>query len=170
MAILAERGIDRLADTPHGSRSIPRSKERLRLLGRKTVPSSEACADSRSLVAVFPATSVAAVRVFAVIAAFVAGAAALPAAFSPHQRSVATTAGGPVPASAGVSAVPVPASQIAFPAAAGTSGPPSGWLYSERWVVRRAEGPLDGLGCWVEQRCSLDAELPHCPAADFRHD
>jgi hypothetical protein len=169
VATCAERGIDRLAATPPGSCSM---------LGQSTIkaspsedsPSSGAWADSGSLVAVFPATSVAAVRVFAVIAASVAGAAALPAAFSPHQRSVAPTAGGPVPVSAGVSAVPVPASQIAFPAVAGTSGPPSGCLYSERWVLQQAEGRLDGLGCWVEQRCSLDAELPHCRAADFHHD
>jgi hypothetical protein len=46
------------------------------------------------------ATSVAPVRVFAAIAASVAGAAVRPAAFSIHQPSAVPTAGGPAPAAA----------------------------------------------------------------------
>jgi hypothetical protein len=47
-------------------------------------------------------------RVFAVIAASVAGAAALPAAFSFHQPAVVPAAGGPAPASAKPPAVQLP--------------------------------------------------------------
>jgi hypothetical protein len=85
--------------------------------------SSEAWTDPGSAVAVSAATAAAAVRAFAAIAASVAGAYAPPAALLLHWRSVASAAGVPDPAAAGVSAAPVPASRILFPAAAGTSGP-----------------------------------------------
>jgi len=90
--------------------------------------SSEAWTDPGSAVAVSAATAAAAVRAFAAIAASVAGAYAPPAAFLRRRRSVALTVGVLGPASAGVSAAPVPASRILFPAAAGTSGPALGCL------------------------------------------
>src|SRR5712692_5353141 len=86
------------------------------------VPSSEAWTGFGSVAAVSPASAAAAVRVFAAIAVFVAGGAALPAAFSLHRLSVAPDAGVPAPAFAGASVVPVPALRIAFLAAADTSG------------------------------------------------
>ena len=136
-------------------------------------PSSEAWTDPDSAVAA--ATAAAAVRAFAAIAASVADVSAPPAALLLHWRSVASTAGVPGPASAGVFAVPVPAARIPFPAAADTSGRPSGRLCLERWVALRAEGREDGLACWVEKHCCLDAERgspeqKHCCGADFRRD
>ncbi len=146
-------------------------------------PSSEAWTDPDSAVAaVAAATVAAAVRAFAAIAASVVGVSALPAALLLHWRSVASTAGVPGPASAGVFAVPVPAARISFPAAADTSGRPSGCLCLERWVALRAEGREDGRACWVEKHCCLDAapssldaerdspEWTHCCVADFRCD
>src|SRR4029077_12181235 len=59
----------------------------------------------------------------------------------------------PDPAAAGVSASPVPASRIPCSAAAGTSDPALGCLYSERWVAPQAEDREDGRVCWSEQRC-----------------
>src|SRR6266849_968306 len=132
------------------------------------VPSSEACLGSA--VAVSPASAAAAVRVFAAIAEFVAGGAALPAAFSLHRLSVAPDAGVPAPAFAGASVVPVPALRIAFLAAADTSGLASGCPCLEHWVVQQVEDREDGRACWVEKHCSPDAKLSHCCAPDFCHD
>src|SRR5467141_1728226 len=108
-------------------------------------PSSEAWTDPDSAVAaVAAATAAAAVRAFAAIAASVADVSAPPAALLLHWRSVASTAGVPGPASAGVFAVPVPAARIPFPAAAGTSGPASGRLCLEHWVAQPVAGREDG--------------------------
>src|SRR3984893_1251721 len=138
-------------------------------------PTSGASTDSGSpAAAVFAAIAVAAVDASAAIAAFVAGAAALPAVVSRHSHAVGSGADVPDPAFAGVSAVPVPASRIPFPAAAGTSGPALGCLYLEHWVAPRGKGREDGRACWVEQRC---CSLRYCSAvccspdaADSRHD
>lgn|SRR6266403_828022 len=119
-------------------------------------PSREAWAGSASVAAVFPASDAAAVLVFAAIAVFVADGAALLAVFSLHRPSVAPSAGAPALVFAGVSVVPVPASRIAFLAAAGTSDPASGCLYLEDSDVQQKEGPEDGQACWVEKRCCLD--------------
>ena len=144
-------------------------------------PSSEAWTDPGSAVAVSAATA-AAVRAFAAIAASVAGASAPPAAWLLHWRSVASAAGVPGPASVGVFAVPVPASRMPFPAAAGTSGPASGRLCLEHWVVQPAKGREDERAGWFEKHCCLDAlprsldaergspERTHCCVADLLHD
>src|SRR5216684_2847268 len=132
------------------------------------VPSSEACLGSAVAVcpasaaaAVSPASAAAAVRVFAAIAVFVAGGAALPAAFSLHRLSVAPDAA-------------VPALRIAFLAAADTSGLASGCPCLEHWVVQQVEDREDGRACWVEKHCSLDgspdAKLSHWCAPDFCRD
>ena len=92
-----------------------------------------------SAAAVSAAIAVAAVRAFAAIAAFVAGGAVPPAALLVHWRSVASVAGVPDPAAAGVSAAPAPALRIPFPAAAGISGPSLGCLCLEGWVAQQAE-------------------------------
>src|SRR6266446_7361574 len=145
------------------------------------VPSSEACLGSAVAVcpasaaaAVSPASVVAAVRAFAAIAAFVAGGAVLSAVFSLHRLSVVPVAGLPGPAFAGASVVPVPASRIAFLAAADSSGLASGCPCLEHWVVQQVEDREDGRACWVEKHCSLDgspdAKLWHCCAPDFCHD
>ena len=138
------------------------------------VPSSAAWTGPCSVAAVSPASAAAAVRVFAAIAAFVAGAAALPAAFSLHRLSVVPVAGLPGPAFAGASVVPVPALRIAFLAAADTSGLASGCPCLEHWVVQQVRDREDGPVCWVEKHCSLDgspdAKLSHCCAPDFCHD
>src|SRR6267143_2100305 len=75
---------------------------------------------------------------------------------------------------AGVSAAPVPAWRIPFPAAAGISDPALGCLYLEHWVSPPGEGREDGRVSWVEQHC---CSLPYCSAgccspdaADFHHD
>src|ERR1700730_6467149 len=86
-----------------------------------------------------PVASVAAGRVFALTAAFVAGAAARFAAFSPHWPSVAPTAGDPAPAFAGASVVPGPASRVIFLVPAGISGPPWGSPYLADSCVQQAE-------------------------------
>ena len=105
--------------------------------------------------AVSPGSAVAAVRVSAVTAAFVAGGVALPAAFSLHL-SVVPLAGLRGPAFAGASAVPAPVSRIASLAAAGTSDPASGYLYLEDSDAQQEEGREDGQGGWVGKRCCLD--------------
>ena len=151
-------------------------------------PSSEAWTDPGSAVpvsagvAVSAATAAAAVRAFAAIAASVAGASAPPAALLLHWRSAASGAGVPGPAFAGVFAVPVPAARIPFPAAAGTSGRPSGRLCLEHWDAQQAEGREDERASWVEKHYCLDAapssldaepdspERPHCCVAEFRPD
>lgn len=66
-------------------------------------------ADSGSLVSVYSAISAAPVRVFAPIAASVAGALARAVVVSLGLPAVALAAGGPVLASAAGSGVPVPA-------------------------------------------------------------
>src|ERR1700674_556620 len=73
--------------------------------------------------AVCSAASAAGLRVSAPFAASAAGASVLPAALSRHSRSFALAVGVPVPASAGVSDGPLPASGIACSAVAGISGP-----------------------------------------------
>ncbi len=99
---------------------------------------SEIIAVLASFAAVCPATSAAALHVFALIGASVVGAAAPAAAFSFRQASVAPAAGGPAPASAGVSVAPALASQIASPALAGTSCPASGFQCLERRGAQQA--------------------------------
>src|SRR5208337_733853 len=97
-----------------------------------------------AVAAVSAATSVVVVRVFAAIAASVAGGAALLVAVLPHWRSVALVAGVPAPASVEACPAPVAASRMSFPAAAGTSGPASGCRYLERWAVKQVEGREGG--------------------------
>src|SRR5208337_862530 len=99
-----------------------------------------------AVAAVSAATSVVVVGVFAATAASVAGAAALLVAVLPHWRSVALVAGVPAPAFVEACLVPVAASRMPFPAAAGISGPASGCRYLERWAVKQAEGREDGQG------------------------
>src|SRR6266849_4600959 len=163
------------------SRMLYKQRKAATRLSFADVPSSEACLGSAVAVcpasaaaAVSPASAAAAVRVFAAIAEFVAGGAALPAAFSLHRLSVAPDAGVPAPAFAGASVVPVPALRIAFLAAADTSGLASGCPCLEHWVVQQVEDREDGRACWVEKHCSLDgspdAKLSHWCAPDFCHD
>ena len=144
------------------SQMLP-NNERAPSASVEVAPSSEACLGSAVAVcpasagaAVSPASAVAAVPVFAAFAAFVAGGAALPAAFSPHRLSVVPLAGLPGPAFAGASVVPVPVSRIASLAAAGTSDPASGCLYLEDRDVQLGEGRGDGQAGWVEKPCCLD--------------
>lgn len=120
------------------------------------LPNTEACSGPvvavcpvSAAAAASPASAVVAVPVFAAIAASVADGAALPAAFSLHL-SVVPVAGLPGPAFAGVSVGPVPASRIAFLAAAGTSGLASDCPYLEDWAVQQAEGREHGQAGWVE--------------------
>src|SRR5258708_18917824 len=154
-------------------------------------PTSMAQTDSGRLeAAVSAASAVAAVHAFAVIAVFVAGAAAPPAVAWLHSHAVGSGADVPDPAVAGVSGDPVPALRIPFPAVAGISDPVLGCLYSERRVDPPAEGRADGRvdqRCYFPDHCSagccsadhysrdaelsfLDAEPAHCSAVDFRHD
>ena len=167
---------------------VPWSSNKRLTFSLECGPSSEAWTDPDSAVpvsavaAVAAATAAAAVRAFAAIAASVAGVSPPPAALLLHWRSVASAAGVPGPASAGVFAVPVPAARIPFPAAAGTSGPASGRLCLEHWVAQPAAGREDGRAGWVEKHCCLDAapssldaerdspERTHCCVADFRRD
>ena len=100
----------------------------------------EAWTDSGSVAAVCSVTSLAAVRVFAPIAASVAGAGVLAAVFSRHQPSVVPAAGVPGPASVGVSVAPGPASRLAFPVVAGSSGLASHSLCLEQRGVCWAAG------------------------------
>src|SRR2546428_22089 len=90
----------------------------LRTSGAQEVVDSATVWAAGSLAAVFPANAAAAGRAFVPIAASVAGAAALAVPFSLHQPSVGPAAGGPAPASAGVSVVPDPVWHLAFPAVA----------------------------------------------------
>jgi len=144
----------------------------------KAFPAAVPCLEAGLLAAVSAATSVAAVRVVVAIAGFASGAAAPPAVFLLHWRSVAPAAGAAVPAAVEACLVPVAASRIASPAAAGTSGPVSGCQYSEHWAASWEEGHEDGRACWFEQRYSRDAEPAHSPdaepahfpARDFHHD
>src|SRR5271169_781119 len=115
-----------------------------------------------SLAAVSAATAATAVGAFPAAAAFVAGGSAPPAAFAYHSPSVYPLSRALRPASAGVCLVPVAASQLAYPAAAGTSCPASGCPYLECSLLG-GEGRGDGQPCSVERRCSLNAP-------DFRHD
>lgn len=124
------------------------------------------------------ASFVAVVRVSVAFAASVAGVAALPAAVLLYRRAAAAAAGDPSLVAAEVSAVPVPASRIAFLVAADTSDPASRCPYSEDSAATVAEGRGDGRRC----RCSAaggryspeggspDAEPRYSPAPDFRPD
>ena len=131
----------------------------------------EAWTLSSALAAVWPATSAVPFRVFAAIAAFVAGVAARPAAFSRHQLSAAPVAGALAPVSAGAFVVPGPASRVAFLAVAGIPGPAAGSQCLEEPGVLQAEGRADERQCWGgEARCSLDAQRACFPLAELRHD
>ena len=98
------------------ARFWPRSV--IRVAGNTTFSVAEAEA-----AAVLFATSPAAACVFAPIAASVADAAALAAAFWLQEPSAAAIAGAPSPAAAVVSGVPDSARRSTFPAVAGTFGP-----------------------------------------------
>src|SRR5208282_236000 len=109
------------------------------------------CPAPGSLAAVSAATAASAAGVLPATAASVPPAAS--ACLSP---SVYPASRVPGPVSAGVGRVPAAASQLACPAAAGTSCPASGCPYLE-CSVPRAEGREDERLCWVEQRYSLSA-------------
>jgi len=103
---------------------------------------------SCSVAVVFAATAVAAGRVFVPVAGSAVGAAARSAAVSLHQPLVAPSSGVPVPAFAGVSVVPDPASRRAFPAVADISYQPSGSPWSVEQDVLWVGGREDGLRWW----------------------
>ena len=99
---------------------------------------------------VVPAAAVAATAVvvgcvFALVAASVAGASALPAVFLCHQPSVFPASGGPGLAFAEAFDVPDPALPEASVVVAGISCPDSDSQCSEQRVVGPAGGRWDGL-------------------------
>jgi hypothetical protein len=106
-----------LAGEARAGGQIP-SPGRLSVFTSEAWTHSGAVAVAVAVAAASPATSAAAGRVFAPIAASVACAAVRSAGASRHQPSVASAVDGPAPVSAGVSVVPDPASRLDFPAVA----------------------------------------------------
>ena len=99
----------------------------------------EAWTGSAPVGVAFPAASANPSNVFALIAAFVAGAFLPSAAFSRRRFSAAPSAGAPSPGSARVSLVLAPAWRKVFPAVAGISDPALGSPCLEQRDVNVAE-------------------------------
>lgn len=131
----------------------------------KTDPATDPTLEAWTAVRALPVFSVAsvsaAVGVFAAIAASVAGGAAPAAAFALQGHSASPASDLPFPVAALLFDALFAVARIAFPVAAGTSGPASHCLYLEERAVPRVE---------VRERASACSNAPHCSVQRYSPD